>query len=156
MFLVTLFPEELFITPLREDNWKLCIWNFPRLCPMNLFLWLILMCTFTVLNGNLTVSITAFGSSVSPSRELSELKVVLENPKLAIVRSKGGLGNPEVFIWYLTNGGLVDCFPTSKYNMFYSKNVFSVVWGYFCIIWVFKFSFFMFSTIFTYFLSKCF
>lgn len=127
MTLVTLFPEGLFITPLREDNWKLCIWNFPRICPMNLFLQLILMCSFTVLNGNLIVSITAFGSSVSSSLELSELEVILENSKLAIVRSKGVLGNPEVFIWYLTEGGLVDHFPTSKCNMSYSKNVFSVV-----------------------------
>lgn len=76
----------------------------------------------------ITVSITAVSGTVSPASELSKQMVVLGTPNLAFgVRSEDGLRNPDLFISYLGEGGIVDYFLNSKYNTFYPKDVFAVV-----------------------------
>lgn len=50
VFNVMLFVGKVTLSmiPLREDNWKLCFGNFPGLCPMRFFFWLILMHIFSL------------------------------------------------------------------------------------------------------------
>lgn len=146
----TVFPEELmFITSQRVDS-QLCFWNWYGVGPTHLPL-----ADFNVsfhYNTWLTVSVTAFSSTVRPSSELSKLTVVLGTPKLATdVRIEGGLRNLDLLIWYLSEGGLVDYFLNSKYNTFYppQNSIFS------CLRLVLHLLY-MFCAIFTNFIAKCF